>query len=330
MPPSPRVLIISPAAAEANNGNWHTAWRWSQMLRPAFDVSIAQTWNGDPFDVMLALHARRSADSIARWAQAHGASNNAPALGVVLTGTDLYRDIQTDAAAQASLRYASQLVVLQECGAQDLPVELRPKTRVIFQSTAVQAALVKPTDALRVVMVGHLRDEKSPQTLMQAARILKGHADVLIEHIGDALDPDLGAQARACMADCPQYRWLGGLAHLEALQKIAQAHVLVHTSRMEGGAHVILEAVCSGTPVLASHIPGNVGMLGADYGGYFALGDAQGLADLLLRCRAELGQTNGYYAQLSQQCALRAPLFSPATEQAAVRALVHDLFNANP
>ena len=331
--PSPRVLIISPSVA-VNNGNWHTAWRWSQMLRPAFEVSIAQQWNGEPFDVMLALHARRSADAIARWAQANfhvtGAPHKALGLGVVLTGTDLYRDIQTNPAAQASLLYASQLVVLQECGAQALPVELRPKTRVIFQSTAAQAALVKPTDLLRVVMVGHLRDEKSPQTLMQAARILKGHADILIEHIGDALEPALGTQASACMADCPQYHWLGGVAHEDTLQKIAQAHVLVHTSRMEGGAHVILEAVCSGTPVLASHIPGNVGMLGADYGGYFALGDAQGLADLMLRCRAELGQTNGYYAQLSQQCALRAPLFSPATEQAAVRALVNDLLHANP
>ena len=103
--PSPRVLIISPAAAAANNGNWHTAWRWSQMLRPAFDATIAQVWNGDPFDVMLALHARRSADSIARWAQANfhvtGAPHNAPGLGVVLTGTDLYRDIQTDTSAQA-------------------------------------------------------------------------------------------------------------------------------------------------------------------------------------------------------------------------------------
>ena len=326
----PRVLIVSPATAAANNGNWHTAARWAQMLQPDCAVTIAQDWDGTPFDALLALHARRSATAIARWAQARGADHDAPGLAVVLTGTDLYRDIQTDTQAQASLQLARVLVVLQECGAQALPVELRPKTRVIFQSTAVQEALPKPFDALRVVMVGHLRDEKSPQTLMQAARLLKGHADVLIEHIGGALDPDLGAQARACMADCPQYRWLGGLAHLEALQKIAQAHVLVHTSRMEGGAHVILEAVCSGTPVLASHIPGNVGMLGADYGGYFALGDAQQLADLLLRCRVELGHPHGLYKQLSQQCALRAPLFSPATEQAAVRALVNDLLHANP
>lgn len=324
MPP-PRVLIISPATALANNGNWQTAWRWSHLLNPVFATTVAQVWNGEPFDVMLALHARRSADSIARWAQARGAKADAPGLGVVLTGTDLYRDIQTDAQAQASLRWASQLVVLQDCGTQALPPHLRAKTRVIFQSTAARQAPPRPTALLRVLMVGHLRDEKLPQTLWAAARILQGCTDIAIDHIGDALTPELGAQARACMVDCPRYRWLGGLAHADTLQAIAQAHVLVHTSRMEGGAHVILEAVCSGTPVLASQIPGNVGMLGSEYAGYFALGDAAGLADLLRRCRSELGQPKGLYAQLCMQCSLRAPLFSPATEQAAVRALVTDL-----
>ena len=325
----PRVLIVGPAAAAANNGNWQTAWRWSHMLRPGFDTTIAQAWHGEPFDVMLALHARRSAESIARWALAKGAAHDAPGLGVVLTGTDLYRDIQTDASAQASLRYANQLVVLQECGADALPPALRHKARVIFQSTAAQTTMCKPTAPLRVVMVGHLRDEKSPQTLFEAARLLKGHPDIFIDHIGDVLDPALGAQARACMQECPNYRWLGGMAHADTLQAIAQAHVLVHTSRMEGGAHVILEAVCSGTPVLASHIPGNVGMLGADYAGYFALGDATGLADLLLRCRASMNDASGLYAQLSRQCARRAPLFSPATEQAAVVALVQNLLHAD-
>ena len=324
-----RVLIISPATAAANNGNWHTAWRWSQMLAPHFDVTIAQTWNVEPCDVMLALHARRSADSIARWAQTLGVASDAKGLGVVLTGTDLYRDIQTDTAAQASLRYADQLVVLQERGADALPEALRSKTRVIFQSMALHAALPKPSDVLRVVMVGHLRDEKLPQTLMAAVRLLQAHPGITMDHIGGALDPALGSLARACMDACPQYRWLGGMPHADTLQKIAQAHVLVHTSRMEGGAHVILEAVCSGTPVLASRIPGNVGMLGTDYAGYFALDDAPGLAGLLLRCREELNHVNGLHAQLLKQCTLRSPLFSPAAEQAAVRALVHDLLHAN-
>ena len=327
--PAPRVLIVSPATEAANNGNWHTAARWAQMLQPDCEVAIAQDWDGTPYDVLLALHARRSAPAIARWAQAHAAPHNAPGLAVVLTGTDLYRDIQTDAQAHASLRLARALVVLQECGPDALPNALHPKARVIFQSAASHAPLPKPTLPLRVVMVGHLRDEKAPQTLWEAARLLRGHGDIAIEHIGGALDAALGEQARACMAQCPQYHWRGALAHGDTLHAIAQAHVLVHTSRMEGGAHAILEAVCNGTPVLASRIPGNVGMLGADYGGYFALDDATALAHLLLRCRDERAETDGLYALLQRQCAARAPLFAPQAEAEAVRALVRDLLPAS-
>ena len=327
--PVPRVLIVSPATAAANNGNWHTAARWAQMLQPDCEVAIAQNWDGTPYDVLLALHAHRSAPAIAHWARAHGAQHDAPGLAVVLTGTDLYRDIQTDAQAQASLLLARTLVVLQECGPDALPAALRSKARVIFQSAASHAPLPKPTLPLRVVMVGHLRDEKAPQTLWEAARLLCGHGDITFDHIGGALDAALGEQARACMAQCPQYHWRGALAHGDTLHAIAQAHVLVHTSRMEGGAHAILEAVCNGTPVLASRISGNVGMLGANYGGYFALDDATALAHLLLRCRDERAETEGLYALLQRQCAARAPLFAPQAEAEAVRALVRDLLPAS-
>ena len=323
----PRVLIISPAVANANNGNWQTARRWSRMLRPAFQITAAQAWNGDPFDVMLALHARRSADSIAAWAQAQGVTATARGLGVVLTGTDLYRDIQTDAMAQASLRFAKHLVVLQECGPDALPHTLRLKTRVIFQSAGSRKPVQKTRQHLRAVMVGHLRDEKSPQTLFEAARILKDSPDILIDHIGESLDASLGSQARATAAACPGYRWLGGLSHETTRRHIQRAHLLVHTSRMEGGAHVIMEAVCSGTPVLASRIAGNVGMLGEDYPGYFAHGDAQGLADLLVRCREDqtAPDPDTLYAKLEDRCARRVPLFAPETERAALTRLVHDL-----
>jgi len=329
----PRVLIISPAVAQANNGNWQTAWRWSRMLHPAFQTSIAQSWRGEPFDVMLALHARHSADSIAQWARAKGVSADAPGLAVVLTGTDLYRDIQTDASAQASLAFAQRLVLLQECAPEALPSALRHKACVIFQSVTPRQTFEKPKQHLRAVMVGHLRDEKSPQTLFAAARLLSGNADILIDHIGAALDPELGQQAQACAAACPNYHWLGGLSHEATRRHIQRAHLLVHASRMEGGAHVLMEAVCSGTPVVASRIAGNVGMLGQNYAGYFEHGDAQGLADLLLRCRTDQApshaddraHTDNCYRHLQTQCAQRAPLFAPATEQAALIALVHDL-----
>lgn len=327
----PRVIIISPALANANNGNWQTAWRWSRMLRPACQTEIAQTWNGEPFDVMLALHARRSADSITAWAQARDKG-----LGVVLTGTDLYRDIHSDATARMSLSLAQRLVVLQECGPDALPASVRHKAQVIFQSVTTRLPGVKAQKHLRAVMVGHLRDEKSPQTLFEAARLLKEQSDIFIDHIGEPLDAALGDQARATAAAYPHYRWLGGQTHEATRRHIQRAHLLVHASKMEGGAHVVMEAVCSGTPVVASQIAGNIGMLGADYAGYFAHGDAQGLADVLLRCRSDqltAWDSNpvspalpaNLYRQLQSQCSLRAPLFSPEAERAALIRLVHDL-----
>ena len=167
-----------------------------------------------------------------------------------------------------------------------LPVELRAKTRVIFQLTPLRRALPKTARHLRALMVGHLRAEKSPETLCAAARQLANSSAILIDHIGDALDPALGETARATMAECANYRWLGGLAHEATRRRIQRAHLLVHASRIEGGAHVVMEAVCSGTPVVASRIDGNVGMLGEDYAGYFEWGDAHGLAELIAQCRA--------------------------------------------
>jgi glycosyltransferase involved in cell wall biosynthesis len=159
---------------------------------------------------------------------------------------------------------------------------------------------------------------------------LANHPDILIDHIGEPLDADLGKQAQATAAACPNYRWLGGLAHEATRRRIQRTHVLVHASVMEGGAHVVMEAVCCGTPVLASRIDGNVGMLGENYPGYFATGDAQGMADLLLRCRADQitasqRRSDNFYLQLQTRCEQRAPLFAPQKEQAALVKLVQDL-----
>ena len=322
-----RIVIVSPALADANNGNWQTARRWQDLLAP-HEVRIVKEWpdpaarkaKARPDDVMLALHARRSAGSIAAWA---ARPEDSQGLAVVLTGTDLYRDIQADESARHSLAVAAQLVVLQERGPDDLPAGLRGKTRVIFQSCTALTPADKPAAGtqLRAVMVGHLREEKSPQTLFEAAHLLAGETGLFIDHIGEALDAALGAQARATAAACPHYRWLGGQPHAATRRHIQRAHVLVHTSRMEGGAHVVMEAVLSGTPVLASRIPGNVGILGQDYAGYFEPGNAKALADLLTRCR----QDAGWLAQLQAQCALRAPLFAPDAEAAALHQLVQDL-----
>ena len=323
--PTLRVVIVSPALADANNGNGQTARRWQRLLSP-HAVRIVQQWPdalAPQDDVMLALHARRSAASVQAWHAQHGAHR----LGLALTGTDLYRDIAHDPPAQKSLALARSLVVLQELGVQSLPAEHRAKARVIFQSSGTRQTLRKTTRHLRVVMVGHLREEKDPLTLMAAARLLPQGAGVFIDHIGAALDPVLGQTAQATQAQCPHYRWLGALSHAQTLQRIQRAHLLVHTSRMEGGAHVLMEAICSGTPVLASRIDGNLGLLGEDYTGIFDVGDAQGLAHWLQACRDDQGR-HGLMAHLGHQCALRAPLFEPQAERAALHRWVQDLWTS--
>nr|MDP2191371.1 selenoneine biosynthesis selenosugar synthase SenB [Rhodoferax sp.] len=314
------VLIITPALAEANNGNWQTAWRWQHLLRPLFRSTIASQWQGEHADVMLALHARRSAQSAQAWAQAKGSDR----LAVVLTGTDLYRDIQTDPLAQRTLQLAGQLVVLQERGPQALPEVLRHKAHVIFQSAPRRATLSKTGRHVRALMVGHLRDEKDPMTYLRAAARLSHRLDIVLDHIGAALEPSLGQAARLAASRCPQYRWLGGLTHAQTRSHIQRAHVLVHPSKMEGGAQVILEAMQSGTPVLASRIEGNVGMLGPHYAGYFDLGDDAALEALLQRCRDDAD----FLPLLRHQCEARAPLFEPQREQALLRQLVTTLAGA--
>ena len=315
------IVLVSPAMREANNGNWHTAQRWSKFLSGHCDTALVKSWPpaggcsaaAHAPQAMIALHARRSAESIHAWAKT---CPDKPLI-VVLTGTDLYRDIQHDAAAQKSLALASHLVVLQEAGLQALPEQWRGKARVIFQSASALKPARKSSQRFRAVMVGHLRAEKDPFTFMQAAARVQDQA-IYFDQIGDALEPEFSKRADQTHQQNPHYRWLGGLPRAETRQRIKRAHVLVNCSVMEGGAHVVLEAVQSSTPVLASHISGNVGMLGEGYGGYFPVGDAGALARLVRRCAAE----PEFLALLQSQCSRRAPLFAPDAERRHVLNLV--------
>jgi putative glycosyltransferase (TIGR04348 family) len=310
-----KIVLISPAAVEANNGNWHTAHRWAKFLSEHCDIAILQSWNAADSDsvAMIALHARRSAPSIHAWAAQHPGKP----LIVVLTGTDLYRDIQTDSDAKESLRLATHLVVLQEAGLTALPPDLRAKASVVYQSAPRLKPAVKSARRFKAVMVGHLRDEKDPLTFIEAARLCEAK-NTRFEQIGDGLDAALASAAGDAAAEQPNYQWPGGLPRGKTRQRIKRAHVLVNCSVMEGGAHVILEAVQSGTPVLASRISGNVGMLGADYAGYFEVGDAAGLAALVKRCTTE----PVFLAHLKTQCDQRAELFEPVVEKRLVLNLV--------
>ncbi len=326
------IWIVSPALADANNGNWQSAKRWAHFLRPRYRVTLATQWPdpastadqaaADAPDLLIALHARRSSASLAAYTHAYP---ERPTL-LLLTGTDLYRDIRSDGAAQAALVSAQALVLLQAAGLdelaklQSLSPTLCAKASVIYQSAATLKSATLSQRFFDVAMIGHLRVEKDPLTFMRAGALIKLDRVRLI-HIGAALEPELGELARATEATSPRYRWLGSLPHAQTRQRLKHCHLMAITSQMEGGANVIIEAVTSGVAVVASDISGNRGMLGDDYAGYFPAGDCAALAALIERCALDAS----FHQLLQKQCAARAALFTPEAEQTALLDLVDNL-----
>jgi putative glycosyltransferase (TIGR04348 family) len=327
----PTIHLITPALAQANNGNWQTAYRWTKFLADRFEVITAKQWEPNQHatrspEMLIALHARRSAASIAAFAK------TGRPIVVVLTGTDLYRDIHSDPEAQRSLELADRLVVLHEQGIQDLPVQYRSKTRVIFQS----ARRLKPFgDALSrskkkffdLALVGHVRAEKDPMTALRAIQCLRvlprsGSAKpTRLLHIGSDKDEALGHSFRQLASSLPEVTLKGNLSHAKTRQIIKRCDALILPSIMEGGANVLIEAARSGVPVIASRISGSVGMLGQDYLGYFEVGNDNELARLIVKCRDE----PKFLKKLQMQCEKRSKLFDPMLEKRAVNALAAEL-----
>jgi putative glycosyltransferase (TIGR04348 family) len=310
-----RISIITPAAMHARNGNRNTATRWARLLRAlGHRVSVEREWSGTPADLMIALHARRSHSSIERYAK----SFPERPLVVVLTGTDLYRDIRTDPDAKRSLALARRLVVLQDCGVKELAAPLRAKTRVVYQSARAVPRQAPLASCFEVVVSGHLREEKDPFRAAAALAHLPSESRIRVTHIGAAMSAGMSVEARAWMTREARYRWLGEVPRWRALRLLARSRVMVLSSRMEGGANVVSEALALGVPVIASRIPGNVGMLGARYAGYYPVCDERSLAHMLHRAERD----DAYYRALRRSCAARAFLVAPEREQAALGKLI--------
>jgi len=315
-----KIQLITPAPLRFNNGNKITAVRWAGILKKlGHKISIAQHYDGKPCDALIALHARRSYDSIERF---HDSHPELP-LVVVLTGTDLYRDIRTSRKAQRSLDIATRLVALQKLALAELPKRLHAKTRVIYQSARpVRNGAASWNDAeFKVCVIGHLRSEKDPLRAARAARRLPADSRVQITHIGRALDAALEQHARAEMKRNHRYRWIGETSHGKTRRLLAQSHLLVITSRMEGSSNVLSEALASGVPVIASKIPGLMGTLGKSYAGFFPLGDTRALARLLRRAETDAK----FYRALKTACRGFAPLVAPRRELGAWRGLLNEL-----
>lgn len=312
------IRLVTPAPPRSRKGNRVTAVSWARTLRAlGHRVTVMEHYAGERCDLLVALHARRSHDSVRAYRDAHPAGP----LVVVMTGTDLYVDLPDDPAARESVALADRLVVLHDLGAEALPPEARGKARVIFQSVDACPRLAPVGSRFDVAVVGHLRPVKDPFVPARAARLLPAESRVRVLHAGGALEPGFARQAREEEQANPRYRWLGELPRWKARRLIARSRVMVLPSRSEGGAYVVGEAVTCGVPVLGTAIPGTLGLLGRDYGGYFPVGDAKALAALLRRAEDE----PDFLAGLEAAVRAVAPRFAPRREREAWAALLDEL-----
>ncbi len=316
------MLVSCPAPEGVWTGNRTTAERWTRMLRSLgcrVSLQPSQTLRPlDGFDLLVALHARRSAEVLHRFKERFP---ERPAI-VGLAGTDVYGDLPLDPAARRSVDLADRLVALQPEALRQIDPGARNKTRVVYQS-ARRSARAGRRDGrwFDVAVVAHLREVKDPLRTARAVRDLPRASRIRVLHVGAGLAEDLARSAREEMAMNPRYRWLGQRSPAGALALLRRCRLLSLTSVFEGGANVVSEAIVAGVPLVASRIAGNTGLLGARYPGLFAVGDTAALRRLLLRAESE----PAFYRRLAAECARRAPLFRPARERAAWRALLSEL-----
>jgi len=324
------ITIITPAPPQSRKGNRVTALRWSRLLRQlGHRARIRQEYHGEGCDLLVALHARRSFTAIEHFRRLYP---DRP-LVVALTGTDLYDEIHRDETARQALALASRLIVLQPLGVQELPERFRAKARVIYQSTKASPASPGPSrgsarktggsareTVFQVCVLGHLRPVKDPFRAAEAVRLLPPSSRIRVVHVGAALDATMAARVRLESSVNSHYRWLGDLPRWKTLRVLAGSRLLVLTSLMEGGANVLSEAIAARVPVLCSRIAGSVGILGADYPGYFPVGDTRALAALLERAENDAQ----FYRSLKKSCQKLRPLVHPARERESWRRLLRE------
>jgi putative glycosyltransferase (TIGR04348 family) len=327
-----RIGIVTPAPPRSHYGNRVTAQRWARLLRGlGHHVTISQQYEGEPLDLLIAIHAKRSSPAVRRFRLTHPTRP----LIVALAGTDLYRDFPRSRQARESLELASRIVVLQPKALEELPWHLRRKTRVIYQSSVkvrARSANGKPGanwastnrngagTNFPVCVIGHLRAVKDPFRAAMAARLLPASSRIQILQVGGAMTPAMAARAREEMKRNRRYRWLGEQSPGRVRRILSQSCACVLSSRMEGGANAISEALRAGVPVLASRVPGNVGMLGKRYRGYFSFGNTAQLARLMSRFERDAH----YRHELKRHCDRLAPQFTPERERASWKVLLRE------
>ncbi|GAB3717024.1 hypothetical protein GCM10027598_27390 [Amycolatopsis oliviviridis] len=318
-----RILVAGPVPEASDYGNGVTARRWAHLLRDlGHEVRVVQDYDGGRYDLLIALHARKSEAAIRAFT---AACPDAPIV-IALTGTDLYPDLASAGVDLTLLERAARIVVLQSQGVLQVPPGLRSRTTVITQSMPPIPGEAPAADRFEVAFLAHARPVKDPLRLSEAVRLLPSSSRITVTHVGGVREDDIGDRLRAESAENPRYTWLGPLPRPKALAVLARSRLLVLTSLHEGGANVVTEALAARVPIVSTRIPGSVGLLGEDYAGYFPVGDTEALAALL---DAAEHDRDRLYTRIRRQCAAHRASADPERETGSWERLLAEVMPAN-
>lgn len=227
---------------------------------------------------MIALHATKTFTA-SKYYKTHSPDGK---LIIFLTGTDLYREQKNNNPDFFSaLELADILVVSQRASLASIPKLYQHKSRYVPASVLLPREVqVEPPTHPSIALVGHLRSVKNPFLMNQALARL-GDLDVHAYTLGAALEPTMLNTVLAWQNRDSRFHWKHNVPYSETISWIRQVDFTLNTSHSEGGSNAVAESIALGTPVLASKVEGNVGMLGDDYVGYFEPNNPRLLADLI-------------------------------------------------
>jgi len=338
-----RISITSPFPADSLQGNSVSGRRITGLLKSlGHHARLFHNGFAPDCELLIALNAWRSSAVIAEFAEIrrgiidHSTGFNAsfnrvqsptkegtvPKIAVVMTGSDLFPfDGLLKPETLQSINFADAVIITHGEARERIH---HPMVRVIRKSIALPEEFLsqgKPRNAespaVNGIMVAHLREQKNPFLFLRAVPHLK--SPIHIDHFGHANSAEFQENAEKYHSHA--YHWKGEVARTELLRALQKADFLLNTSYIEGSSNAVCESIALGTPVIASAIPGNIGVLGADYPGLFGVDDTKGLAEMLDR----FANSKGFRLELVTCCSQLAGGLAESRESQDWAELIEDL-----
>ena len=264
------------------------------------------------YPLIKKLHAQRHFDVMnAQWLYPDGvaAARISQRLGIPLVLSALGSDVNVFIAEEPkwkqivwSLKRAAAITTVSQAFKDRLVGESVPQAKITVIPNGADCALfklrskVKCRTTLRldpqrkaIIFVGRLVEIKGVDYLIDAAeKLSRRHQDFIVYllgdgHLRDAYERDIRARGLAEKVKC-----MGGRSHSEIPVWMGAADVFCLPSLQEGCPNVVLEALFSGRPVVASRAGGVPEMVNTRNGVLVEPGDAAGLCDGLDRALAKL------------------------------------------